>query len=141
MLGRGKNWVSDNIYMSQDQRYYLCFSQFRPEELIVNNKPFIWTPLIGRYKPGVTSYDFPVYEMTQYGRFKDKSSAGKLVSDKIGKIVKPMKGDFGLNKKLEGNWLCEGASVRYDGKYWIGTITYIHSADAFGWDQDLYDKD
>lgn len=140
MLGRGKNWVSDNIYMSQDQRYYLCFSQFRPEELIVNNKPFIWTPLIGRYKPGVTSYDYPVYEMTQYGKFKDKSSAGNLVSNKIGKIVTPAKGDFGINNKLDGNWLCEGATVRSDGKYWIGTITYIHSADSLGWDPDLYDR-
>lgn len=43
---------------------------------------------------------------------------------------------FGIVKKLGGNWLCEGGSVSYDGKYWIATCTYAHSPD--GWDQDLY---
>ena len=45
-------------------------------------------------------------------------------------------GDFGIVKKLGGNWLCEGGSVSYDGKYWIATCTYAHSPD--GWDKDLY---
>lgn len=50
--------------------------------------------------------------------------------------------------------MCEGATVKYNGKYWVASITYTHSPDTqkndatplingsdqsgYGWDQEIY---
>lgn len=44
----------------------------------------------------------------------------------------------GIVDKLGGDWLCEGGSISYDGKYWIAQCTYAHSPEKTGWDKDLY---
>lgn len=73
--------------------------------------------------------------MTQYGKHKNKSDAGWAVSNKAGKTAKPAKGDFGIDGKLKGNWLCEGGSVRHNGKYWVSALTYVFSGNGKNWDR------
>lgn len=99
---------------------------------------YIWVKLKNMTKPGIETYDYPVYEMTQYGKHKNKSQAGWAVSSKIGKTAKPTKGDFGIDAKLAGNWLCEGGQVRHNGKYWVSALTYVFSGNGKNWDDDIY---
>lgn len=91
-------------------------------------------------KPGVSTYDCPSYELTQYSRVKDKSAGGWVVGKRAGKIADPQKGDFGIVKKFGGNWLCEGGSVQHDGRSWLAELHYVWSGDSFGWDADIYDE-
>ena len=88
--------------------------------------------------PGVESYDFPIYELTEIGKHSSQSQAGWAVAERSGLIATPQNGDFGITDKLSGDWLCEGGSVSYDGKWWIATCTYAHSPD--GWDTRLYNE-
>jgi len=91
-------------------------------------------------KPGVSSYDFPIYELTEKSKHINKSKAAWAVTKKAGKIATPDNGDFDIVSKFGGNWLCEGGTVSFDGRYWIATVTYVHSPDSNGWDADLYDR-
>ena len=99
---------------------------------------YVWVKLKNMTKPGIETYDYPVYEMTQYGKHKNKSQAGWAVSSKIGKTATPSKGDFGIDSKLAGNWLCEGGQVRHNGKYWVSALTYVFSGNGKNWDDDIY---
>ena len=85
---------------------------------------------------GIETFDYPIYELSEQSKHTSQKQAGWAVAKKSGRIADPSNGDFGIVKKLGGNWLCEGGSVSYDGKYWIATCTYAHSPD--GWDKDLY---
>lgn len=89
-----------------------------------------------RQSHGVESFDYPIYELTESSKHSSPTQAGWAVTQKSGKIAEPVNGDFGIVSKLGGNWLCEGGTVSYDGKYWIATCTYAHSPE--GWDTDLY---
>lgn len=60
------------------------------------------------------------------------------MAKRAGRVSSPSQGDFGITANFGGNWLCEGGSVSYDGKYWIATCTYTHSPSKNGWDEDLY---
>lgn len=75
-----------------------------------------WKILRGATKPGIESYDFPIYELTENSRHNGKTSAGNAVVKKAGKIADPEYGDFGVKNKLGGDWLCEGGSISYNRK-------------------------
>ena len=100
-----------------------------------------WFEIIPMEKPGVVYYECPVYELTEVAKAASKSKTAWNVSKKLGKISEPSEGDFGVKKTLGGNWLCEGASTRFDGKYWLTTFTFLHSGDEHGWDTDLYSSE
>lgn len=89
-------------------------------------------------KPGVEYYQLPTYELTESAKHNNQKQAGWAITKKAGKIAVPKNGDFGIVDTYGGNWLCEGASISYDGKFWIATCTYVWSGDAYGWDKDLY---
>ena len=82
-----------------------------------------------------------MYELTEVARAASKSKTAWNVSKKLGKIAEPSEGDFGVKKTLGGDWLCEAASTRFDGRYWLTTFTFLHSGDEKGWDKDLYDPE
>ena len=100
-------------------------------------------------KPGVTCYDFPTYSVTQNAKHTSRQKAAWSLAVKNGKLKFPTYGDFGLQSKFYPNdssanppkyhWLCLGAGVNFDGKYWIASCTYQWSPDPNGWDQDLYE--
>lgn len=82
-----------------------------------------------------------MYELTETSKAVSKNKTAWNVSSKLGKIAEPSEGDFGVNEKLGGDWLCESASTRFDGKYWLTTFTFLHSGDRQGWDKDLYEEE
>ncbi len=85
-------------------------------------------------KPGVTSYDVATYQITEVARYRSMKQAGQAVQGRINAICPPSY-DFGISG---GDWKCDGASVSYNGRYWLGTLTYTRSGDDSGWDSDLY---
>lgn len=101
-------------------------------------------------KPGVSTYDFPTYEIQQNARHTSRDQATWSLLAKNGKIAFPQYGDFGIESYFysnipasagctSGHWLCEGAGINYDGKYYIAACTYLFSPDPFGWDLQLYE--
>lgn len=97
-----------------------------------------WFLIADMTKPGVESWEKPVYELTESSKHASKNDAAWAISSKSGRIAYPSSGDFGINDRIGGNWLCEGGSVREEGKYWVARCTYLHSGGRKGWDQDLY---
>lgn len=95
-----------------------------------------WRVLCSKTMPGVEGWSKPIYELQESSKHNSQTQAGWAISSKSGKIADPINGDFGIKTLLGGNWLCEGGTVSYDGKYWIATCTYAHSPD--GWDTRLY---
>ena len=101
-------------------------------------------------KPGTNSYDFPTYEIQQNARHTSRNQATWSLLAKNGKLKFPTYGDFGIEDHFykniapsagspSGHWLCEGAGINYDGKYYIAACTYLFSPDPFGWDRQMYD--
>lgn len=88
-------------------------------------------------KEGIDYYQVPTYELTESSKHNSQKQAGWATAKKAGKIAVPKNGDFSIVKNYGGNWLCEGASISFDGKFWIANCTYVWSPD--GWDKDLYD--
>lgn len=109
-----------------------------------------WNIVFNMTKPGVSTYDFPTYEIQQNARHTSRDQATWSLLAKNGKLAFPQYGDFGiedyfysgadgLTATVSGHWLCEGAGINYDGKYYIAACTYLFSPDPMGWDRDLYD--
>ena len=100
-------------------------------------------------KPGVNSYDFPTYEIQQNARHTSRDQATWSLLAKNGKLAFPQYGDFGIQSYFysgadgvsattSGHWLCQGAGINYDGKYYIAACTYLFSPDPMGWDRQMY---
>lgn len=122
--------------------------------LTENNK---WYKVKSMLKPGVEFFDYPVYELTEYAKARNQAQAAWMLKRSAGKISRPLNGDFGVVARFGGNWLCEGGSTQWDGKYYNTQITYTHSPDALsgqglnpidgafyngvGWDEDIYEND
>lgn len=101
-------------------------------------------------KPGVETYDFPTYEIQEHAKHTNRNQATWSLLAKNGKLAFPQYGDFGIESyfyssiapsagSTSGHWLCEGAGIDFDGKYYIANCTYLFSPDPFGWDLDLYE--
>lgn len=99
---------------------------------------FIWHKVKAMTKPGVECFNYPVYTLTEKSKHSSKRQAGWAVAKRAGRVSPPSQGDFGITANFGGDWLCEGGTVSYDGKYWIATCTYTHSPSMNGWDIDLY---
>lgn len=128
-------------------------SQLPTEPLVVENEgsedvfTYYWKVEFEMTKPGVTSYDFPTYEIVQNARHKSRNNAAWSLATKSGKLKFPTYGDFGLQSKFypsdatnqKYHWLCLGGGVNFDGKYWIANCTYQWSPDPNGWDLQMYE--
>lgn len=120
---------------------YFCFAKSENEcpSLRDNHRWFIYKWMT---KPGVDSFTYPTYTLTERSKNNTKEKAGWMMTKKAGKISHPLYSDFGITEMLSGNWLCEGGSIEYDGNYWITTRNFTHSPDILdGWDPQLYERE
>ena len=110
--------------------------------------PHYWKVQCYMTKPGVSTYDYPTYEIQQNARHTSREQAAWSLAVKNGKLKFPQYGDFGLQSKLFApsaqppsayHWLCQGGGVNYDGKYWIANCTYLFSPGDEGWDLECYE--
>lgn len=88
-------------------------------------------------KPGVEGWDFPTYSIRESSRHNKKSDASWVLSDRIGKICSPIKGDFDIVERYGGNWLCDSGSVIFDGKKWQADLQYTWGGPN-GFDTTIY---
>lgn len=119
-----------------------------------NNKPapknYPWRVAYYPQKPGVEHWQFPVYTITESGKYNSRLSCAWAIK-RGGTIAYPSMGDYGIqlyahpNLKTattsdtpSGYWLCQGGTVNYDGKYYYASCKYTYSPDPKGWDQQLY---
>lgn len=87
-------------------------------------------------KPGVEAVDRITAVVTETCYFRTDKQAATFVGGRLNKIKAAYPSDtFGIS---EGNWKCDRATVAWNGKKWVATLTYTHSGDAKGWDTDLY---
>lgn len=96
-----------------------------------------WEILYPPQMPGVEYYFIPYYELTQIGTHGKREQTAWAVSQIAGKIANPTNGDFGIVEQHGGNWLCQGATINYDGKYWVAQCSYTWSPD--GWEPEIYE--
>jgi hypothetical protein len=139
--GTAYEYKADPLNPQEDlttKNYYYWAKSANDCPTLPNNQ--IWYKRTDRDKPGVESFDYPVYEITESSKHTTMKQASWAVSNRAGCIAKPLNGDFDIVKKYGGNWLCEGGNVSYDGSYWIATCSYSHSPSKEGWDPDLYEK-
>lgn len=94
-----------------------------------------WQILAVPTKPGFNAYDVATYSITETAKYKTAAAAGNAVAGKLNHIGSPSE-IFGISG---GNWKCDDASVQYDGKRWLGTVTWTRSGDNRGWDTEIYD--
>ena len=98
--------------------------------------------MAGPTKPGVESFDYSTYQITEYGEYPNEKQAAWITNVMLNRIrTEPLLGDFGLGEKLASgfNWKCEDASIDYNGKKWQAQMVWTLSGDANGWDSDLYE--
>lgn len=98
------------------------------------DKKGLWRPLCDPVKPGVNGYDKATYSITESARFGTARAAGRMVANTLNRIGSPGE-TFGI---MEGNWKCDDASVSWNGKHWVATMTWTRSGNDKGWDKDLY---
>lgn len=98
-----------------------------------------WFKIKKMTKPGIESYDYPSYELTERNKHTTQQRAGWAIAKKSGKIAKPENGDFGITSKYGGDWLCEGGTISWNGRYWESQISYLYS--PTGWDQSIYNDE
>ena len=60
---------------------------------------------------------------------------GKMAAGSLNRLGTPSN-TFGI---AGGNWKCDDAEVRWDGKCWVARLTWTHSGGRQSWDGDLYD--
>ena len=97
---------------------------------------YTWEIIDTPAMPGVTSYDVACYtqqEKARYRNFADACAAIKARANKTFTSAQIVNNGF-----TGGNWKGDGASIAWDGEYWIATFTYTFSANASGWNSTLY---
>ena len=85
-----------------------------------------WCKISQMTKPQQISFDKAVYEITESSKHSSKNDASWVVASRSGKISYPFTGDFGINNKFGGNWLCEGGTIRQERKI-LGCYMHIRS--------------
>jgi len=126
-------WESakDTVLNHSDSQKYAWIKT--PGEL-PNDKKGRWHILKDPVKPGYETYDVATYSVTETARFRSANAAGKMVANVLNKIGAP-ENAFGIRS---GNWKCDDASVSYNGKDWLATLTWTLSGNEEGWDKELY---
>lgn len=115
---------------------------------IYKNLP--WRVVYYPEKPGVDHFDYPVYTITESGKYTSRLSCAWAIK-KGGVLAFPDLGDYGiqmyyhpdLNSATSAStpscyWLCDGGQIEFDGKYYNATCKYTYSWEPTGWDQQLY---
>ena len=87
--------------------------------------------------PGVTSYDVACYTQQEKARYRNYADACAAVKNRANKTF--TSAQIVNNGFTGGNWKGDGASIAWDGEYWIATFTYTFSANASGWNSTLYE--
>ena len=93
-----------------------------------------WKKLKSPLKPGQESYEISTYSITETAKFRSSRSAGRMVAGKLNQIGRPDE-DFGMTPSGY-NWKCNNATVVWNGKYWLATLTWTRSENNKGWDPD-----
>lgn len=79
-------------------------------------------------------YEIPTYVLQETARYRSFQAAAVAIGDKVGRIVSPT---AKITVKSGRDWRCDEGRIQYDGKHWIGTLSYTLSGEG-GWDKDLY---
>ena len=85
------------------------------------------------YLAGAPGAELPMWWDT--AKFRSAKQAGQMVANALNRIGSP-NNNFGISG---GNWKCDDATVSWDGKRWLATLTWTRSGDESGWDTDLYE--
>ena len=93
-----------------------------------------WKKLKSPLKPGQETYEISTYSITETAKFRSAKSAGRMVAGKLNQIGRPDE-DFGMTPSGY-NWKCDNATVTWNGKYWLATLTWTRSGNNEGWDPD-----
>lgn len=101
----------------------------------LGDKPKNWKCVSNPTKPGVNTYDVSVYTVTDSIKCGSMQTAAQYVQSKLNEICNPSKA-FG--KTGNRMWKCDDATVTYNGKHFVATLTYTSAGDAKGWDEDIY---
>ena len=99
---------------------------------------YSWIIIDNPALPGVTSYDVACYTQTEKARYRNYADACAAIAARANKIF--TSSQIINNGFTGGNWKGDGASIAWDGEYWIATFTYTFSANASGWNTTLYDS-
>lgn len=125
--------ATDEIPISENYRWVKSLSEVPTEP---DSEGALWGIAAQPTKPGVEVWQKPVWQVRETSRYTSKTKAQWVTTQTVGSIVAaPLSGNFGITT---GNWLVEAGSVAFDGKKWLSDLTYTHSGDAEGWDEDLY---
>ena len=102
---------------------------------------FRWTCVATPTKPGVESWDYHTYQITECGEYPSEEYASWVTDIMIDHVrATPLLGDFGISSRRSGNWKCDDASIEFDGRRWCASLVWTLSGDGEGWDEDLYDE-
>ena len=102
---------------------------------------YLWRCVATPTKPGIETFDFHTYQITEYGEYPSEAYATWVTDIMLDNLrTTPLLGDFGISARRSGNWKCDDANVEFDGKHWIASLVWTLSGDANGWDEDLYDE-
>ena len=93
-----------------------------------------WHALKNPLKLGQDNYEISTYSITETAKFRSARSAGRMVAGKLNQIGRPEE-DFGMTPSGY-NWKCDNATVSWNGKYWLATLTWTRSGNNKGWDPD-----
>lgn len=106
-----------------------------------------WAVYYKAKKPGVSYFDLPTYTITETGKYTSKTNC-RWALQRGGMLAFPVSGDFGIQKYYHpgvaagsltaGYWLCQGANIDFDGKYYNCSCRYTWSPDPYGWDLQMY---
>ena len=121
----------NSVMSSQDSQKYRWVKSL-PDAPVDKNG--YWHDLKAPIKPGQDSYEISTYSITETAKFRSARSAGRMVAGKLNQIGKPDE-DFGLTPSGY-NWKCDNATVSWNGKYWLATLTWTRSGNNKGWDPD-----
>lgn len=98
---------------------------------------YAWIEIDKPTMPGVQSYDVASYTQTEKSRYRQYADACAAIAARMNKIF--TSAQIVNNGFTGGNWKCDGATIEWDGEFWIATSTYTFSANASGWNTTLYE--
>lgn len=97
---------------------------------------YSWVIIENPTMPGVTSYDVACYTQQEKARYRNFADACAAIAARANKLF--TSSQIINNGFTGGNWKGDGATIAWDGEYWIATFTYTFSANASGWNTTLY---
>ena len=101
-----------------------------------DSEGYAWIEIDKPLMPGVSSYDVASYTQTEKARYRNYADACAAIAARANKIF--TSSQIVNNGFTGGNWKCDGATIEWDGEYWIATLTYTFSANSSGWNTTLY---